>query len=495
VKRKLLLFRYPLYLLGLFFFIYSCTKIDTTSIGSNILPAVDNINTFADTLDVVTKNYTDVNSDSTLVFSSDAQILGHLNDPVFGKTQANLYFQVTPVSYPFKFPVASDSLFLDSAVLVVKYVAVYGDSLAKQKINVFRVIDDSFKTIRKLTDTTFASKFYRINEDVSYNNSQLLGSAFVSPSELRSERKIYYKKDSVVSGQLRVRLDDAFGRSFLDQGQDGAFVNDSAYRNTFLKGFALVPEVSAGGNALMYFLTNSDTRLMVYHRVRKRDGVLDTTVQAFPFTSFSANANYITRDRSTGEIAGHLDNNLPDDILYLQGTPGTFARVTIPGLETLSNRTVHRAELVVKQVWTGPQKIEDELFPPALIYPEVYNTDENKIIPDDSLIFNPFLSNIYTTDFFLYAGGDRDDVLDLAANRVARYDINLTRYIQGIVTRKFKNYPLHITIPYRPIRFVRLNNSFNFPPYSPLGAGRLKAGGGSHAQYKMYLRIIYSKIQ
>ncbi|MGE5108525.1 MAG: DUF4270 family protein, partial [Sphingobacteriales bacterium] len=272
----------------------------------------------------------------------------------------------------------------------------------------------------------------------------------------------------------------------------GAFKNDDTYR-AFFKGFALVPEASAGGNALMYFLTNSDTKLMIYHRVIKADGTKDTTVQAFQFGNFSANANYVKRDRSVGEVAAHLDNNLPDNVMYLQGTPGTYARVTVPGLENLSNRTIHRAELVMKQIWNGPQKIEDDLFPTGYVFPEIFNTDSGKITSADSLIYNPGLAGIYTSDFFYYVGGTRKDTFDLASRIIAKYDINLTRYVQGIVTRKFKNYPLHLTIPYRPFRF-----SFNNPtvaPYSPLGSGRLKAGGGSHPQYKMYLRIIYSKIQ
>ncbi|HET9058107.1 MAG TPA: DUF4270 family protein [Chitinophagaceae bacterium] len=492
MKRKLLLLRYPLYFLFFLFYVVSCTKIDTTTIGGGILPSVDNINTFEQDLDVITKNYTDTISDSAFIFSSDPHILGLLNDPVFGKTQANLYFQVTPPVYPFTFSVGADSLFLDSAVLVVRYSAAYGDTLAKQRINVYRITDDSFSVTRKLSDATTAFKFYRINEDVVYDNSQVLGSAYVSPSELRPQRILGYKKDSLASMQLRIRLDDNFGRSFLDQGPDGGFVNDSIYRATFLKGFALVPEASAGGNALMYFQTSADTRLLIYHRIRKRDGSLDTTVQPFSFSSFSAAANYINRDRSSGEIAGHLDNNQPDDMVYLQGTPGTYARVWIPGLDTLSNRIIHRAELVVKQVWAGPQMIEDYLYPANLIYPEVFNTETGKIVTDDSLIFNPFLPSIYTPDFFVYVDGARRNALDLSANSVANYRINLTRYIQGVITRKNKNFPLHLTIPYRPLRFY--TNSIP-APFSPLGAGKLRAGGGSHPQYKMYLRIIYSKIQ
>lgn len=484
--------RFPLIILAVVSFISGCTKIDTTTIGQGLLPIVDNINTFEETYDVVTKNYTNLKSDSTYIFTSEPHVLGHIDDPVFGKTTANMYIQVLPGSLPYTYPVASDSMHFDSAVLVLKYSGVYGDSLAPQKINVFRVVDDSFLNYRKDTDTTFVSKTYRLNEDVQYNSGELLGSAYMAPADMAVTRILSYKKDSVSTSQLRIRLDDNFGKSFLQQTASGAFLNDTTFLN-FIRGFALVPEASAGGNGLMYFQTTADTKLLIYHRTDLRDGTKDTTVETFSAGS-GITANYVARDRSAGEIASHLDNDLPDNVMYLQGAPGTYARVTIPGLENLSNRVVHRAELIVKQIWNGPQAIEDNLYPTPLIYTEVFNTDSNRVMPADSLIFNPYLTSVYSSDFFSYVGGHRTDTTD-GAHIVARYNVNLTRYVQAIITRRFKNYPLQLTIPYKPDRFILENNSYLITPYTPLASGRLKAGGGGHPLYKMYMRIIYSKIQ
>jgi hypothetical protein len=36
---------------------------------------------------------------------------------------------------------------------------------------------------------------------------------------------------------------------------------------------------------------------------------------------------------------------------YIQKTPGTFAMIKIPGIARLSNRIVHRAELIVEQIY------------------------------------------------------------------------------------------------------------------------------------------------
>jgi Domain of unknown function (DUF4270) len=503
VNRKLLVTRFPLILLASLFIAFGCTKIDTTTIGSGVLPVVDNINTFEEIVDVDVTNYEDTRSDSFLVFPSNLHALGHTNDPVFGKTTANMYFQVTPPQFPFTYPKSKDSLLLDSAVLVVKFAAVYGDSLAKQRINVYPITDDTFKVIHyRPTDTI--RKFFRLTEDVAYNSGELLGTAFVSPSEVRPQRKIAYKKDSIVSSELRIRLNDNFGRLFLDQDSNGAFKNESLYR-AFFKGFALVPDVSAGGNALMYFLTNGDTKLMIYHQVKKPDGVTtDTTVRAFPFgitplgsgLNYSANANYIKRERNLGEVAGKLGTNVPSDILYLQSAPGTYARVKMKGVENLSNRIVHRAELLFKQLWTGPQKTEDDLYTATLVYTEIFNVDSGKVIrtvPFDTLIHNPFREDVYTQDYFSYVGGIYNNDVDGSGKLVGKYNINLTRYIQSIITYRKPNYPLQLSIPHLPERFITFQNAQS--PLTLAGSGRLKAGGGSHPTYKMKLRIIYSKIR
>ena len=490
MKSKLLVYRFPLLILSAILIVSGCTKIDTTTIGSGILPVVDNINTFEETLDVEVRNYTDHESDSALIFSGDAHVLGHVDDPVFGKTTADFYIQPNLPIAGFNYPVNKDSLFLDSTVLVLGYNGVYGDSLTQHKINVYPVTDPNFAPYRITTSDTF-QVFSQIDDQFTYNNAELLGTITTSATDIKQKRILNYKKDSVAQNQLRIRLADAFGRSFLDQDGSKFFRNDTTYRE-FFKGFAVISDPFVGGNALMYFQP-ANCRLLIYHRVRKRDGNLDTTVQAFPFNTTAANGNYIKRNRSTGEIAGHLDNNVPDNVMYLQGTPGTYARVKIPGLESLSNRIVHRAELVMKQVWTGPQNVENELEAPVIVYPEVFNLDSNKVDPFDSLIYNAARSPIYFGDFFFYVGGTRKDTLDLASNIVAKYTLNITRYVQGIITRRFRNNPLHLTLPHRPFRFS-FNNPF-ITPLSPLAAGRLKAGGGNNAPYKMYLRIIYSKIQ
>jgi hypothetical protein len=55
-------------------FTWSCNKIDTTSLGSDLLPAVDNVSTFADTLDINTTQ--GIFNDSFKIYYTENNALG-----------------------------------------------------------------------------------------------------------------------------------------------------------------------------------------------------------------------------------------------------------------------------------------------------------------------------------------------------------------------------------------------------------------------------------
>jgi len=124
-----------------FAFFLSCTKIDTTSLGSELIPPVDNIHTFEMSLDVETDNT--LIADSTRMLSTDDLPIGYTNDPEFGQTQSNIYFDVTipnAGSYPYG---STDSLTADSVVLSMDYRGVYGDSNSTQTLRVFEISQTS----------------------------------------------------------------------------------------------------------------------------------------------------------------------------------------------------------------------------------------------------------------------------------------------------------------------------------------------------------------
>src|SRR5438874_11944841 len=109
---------FPIFFLFSVFFL-ACTKIDTTSLGSGLIPAVDNVHTFEMTLTLNTDNI--LFNDSTKMLSSDDLPLGYTNDPEFGQTKGDIYFSIMPPTfgaYPFG---KKDSLVMDSVILSLAY--------------------------------------------------------------------------------------------------------------------------------------------------------------------------------------------------------------------------------------------------------------------------------------------------------------------------------------------------------------------------------------
>lgn len=473
------------------FILFGCTKLDRTTLGGDLLPGTDRLITDTMLLPVETTSF--IENDSSTIAKGDQHILGYINDPMFGTTTAAMFVQLLPPSYPFYYPVAKDSLFLDSCVLSLAYAGIYGDTNAISKVNVY-----------KITDPTFIStKLYKISETVNFSTADLLGTTQFSGVSARTGYKAAYKTDTIYN-QVRIRLDSLFGRLLLDQDNiTGALRNDTAFKQ-FLNGFAIIPDSTTSGNAISYFsLTGSDTRINLYYRYKKRDGTGDSsTVSRFAFVSDtirSANANKVYRNYTGSIAAPYLTSGVPSSLVFIQAGPGTAVKIKVPGLDTIKNKPyiVHRAELVARQIYQGPLITEKTLLPPTL-HLFTYNTDGSILsIPYDSLSYfnNTFsidllrkmaLYNINTT----YTGGNPDFVTDVTNNLVAEYKMNITSYVQHIMNGTATRRDFKLSAPY----FAEFANSISSSgSINPLAYGRVQLGGGNHPQYRMYVRIYYSK--
>jgi hypothetical protein len=93
---------------------------------------------------------------------------------------------------------------------------------------------------------------------------------------------------------------------------------------------------------------------------------------------------------------------------------------------------------------------------------------------------------------FLYYGGYARDKKDQFNNLIKYYNFNITRYVQQIVTNHTPNYSLRL---FAPSEFTYSQYSSGFIPFgNRLAEGRIKVGGGNNPNYKMRLRLVYSKI-
>ncbi|MFN5422934.1 MAG: hypothetical protein ACK5AO_06690, partial [bacterium] len=123
---------------------------------------------------------------------------------------------------------------------------------------------------------------------------------------------------------------------------------------------------------------------------------------------------------------------------------------------------------------------------PQYMYAEIYDSSSNKYFP---FTLDGFNNGQFEPVRF---GCEKKLVTDNESRSVSRYNLNLTRYFQNIVTRNSDNYPIRLTAPY----FVGYSHLFTFFSLNPIATGHVVLGGGIHSNptKKMKLRVVYSKL-
>jgi hypothetical protein len=475
---------------------FFCTKIDTTNLGVGLLPIVDNINTF-DTLLNVETDLVELTDSTRVVFNSN-HALGALNDGVFGSTQASIHFSVSPLAgysiHPFRNKDSVDDANIDSVVLQMAYTNTYGDT---SSVLGFDVREVKTGTPNKFKDSLLG---YTIKTPLSFfgTGGPLLGTISQKINELNDSRRILNKigDTTTVSNVLRIKLDNSFGRRLKNYDSTGAanfaYKNDSSFREQ-LQGLSVVctsnPAINNG--AITYFnLQDPNTRLIVYYRYKRGNSSLFDTLQASYTCQSLARANLLKRNNQFNYAAALASAATNEPTLYLQSSPGSHAVVKIPDLSSLTNRVVHRAELIVERLPDPSVNTQDYPFdtPPILFLDAIDSANNNRpiCIPYD---FIPAQNSSIGYEIVTFGGDERNK----------GYRFNLSRYVQSIVTRKEQSYTLRLHAPYVASCIFRSslgNVPLFFPTSNFIGAGRVLVGGGSNPDpaKKMRLRIIYSKI-
>lgn len=478
MKRHYFRLYFPLFLITLISLSTSCRKInEATTLGGELIPPVDNITTFETVLDVTSKN--NFFEDSTKLTINQAVALGYINDPEFGSTSADVYFNIVPSVRGINPFVAADSVqAIDSVVLSLGYTAFYGDSNALQTVQVYEIAQSS-----EFTDTAL----FRFDRPQGFTTTgPLLGSKSFSVSQLNDSISLIRKRDTTrTANVLRIPLSNAVGEYFktfdTTAGNRGGFRNDSIFLRLF-KGLAIQSQTT--GNALAYFSLNSatTTKLTVYYQV-KRGGKIDTTSTDF-IHAVNGQANIIKRTIAGSDLETNITSNNTEKI-YLQSSPGpgsSSGSLAIPGLDVLQNSIIHRAELIVPKIIVGG--VNEQIYSrPTSLY-----LDRKRRTNDSSLFF--------AKDIFDLSGNLTPSFGGLLSSD-GSYRFNITRHVQDIVTKREANDSLRLFAPLQvTYRFAGSTQPFTIPVNFQPAYGRVIVGGGTNPDptKRTRLRIIYSKI-
>ena len=485
--------------IAIFSLIFSaCTKIESTTIGSGLIPSVDGVNTLDTTFEVVTNSYINPAADSAKVNRYDDQIIGVINnDPLFGKTTASSFFELAPTSYKYYFPGAISTANVDSAVLILSYRGTFGDTNTN-------AISQTWE-VRELTEKIRIDTSYSTSK--SFTTGSILGTKIIDPKRLADSVNYGFEK---ASNQIRIKLSAAFANRLIKQYDSlpgHAYESDSLFKVNF-KGFAVLPAVGSSGNALIRInLLDTNTKLALFYNIKAHpDSVRrDTMVSYFRFRtsveSYSGSANNIKHEYSSSQLAGYFNNtNRNDSLVFIQTNPGTFTTIKIPGLRNFPNAIIHRAELSTLQV-TEASGLQATFPPPRFLLLSSYDSSSRiKVnVPNDFIISS---GNINVNQF----GGYPVDKNVAGVGIVKAYTFDLSRYVQGVVTRKDSSLTFRLSAPsndsirYRdpyPSTATGITYLISTGGANHTATGRVRLGGGGMSvtnPLRMRLRIIYSKL-
>lgn len=338
-------------------------------------------------------------------------ILGAINDPVFGKSNAQLLTS-------FSIPAAAASFSLGQNATV--------DSVVLQ----LRIGNDS--TFVGNLNEIHTLKVYELDEKLSYDSIYYSNRNYKKlPNEIGSVDLPIAPKDSIpgtyinssvkVPPSIRIKLNDAFKQKIQNQNT----FNASDFYDLF-KGFAVVDEsnFSSGKGGFWYLNLNSNfTNFIVYYkndtnRLRAEFPILIGNAR---YNKYENNNTFLTQPKTK-----RISASQKRDTCYLQALAGTKVRIFIPDsilrrLTANPQLAIQKAEIVVKTL-------------------DGFSTDIFKIPNQLSLLSTDSLNrSILTIDTysesFIYLGGGVNN---------GEYRFNIARELNYILRNlKEKNINLH----------------------------------------------------
>lgn len=465
----------------------SCKKInEATDLGGDLIPAVDNINTFETYLPTETDNREWL-ADSTTLNFYDNIALGYINnDPDFGKTQADIYFDVRRISYGvYPFIAKKDSITsIDSVVLSLSYQGSFGDVNSMQSVKVFEIDPNA-----NFDDTSF----YKFSQSTPIALAGQLGTKSYILNSLKDSVVVVTPGDTIqkkTANVLRIKLDNSLGDRFKNYDTTNAYKNDSAFKKSF-KGFAIKADNIGNGLAYFNLSDNFKTKLIIYYHatVNGKDSASFSEFYHIPFVPQilyknpanyrNGQANFIQRTPGGGFASTTAPGTITDQKIYLQSSPGSIAYITVPGLSTFQNKVIHRAELIISRL---PTTTDDIFTLPSLLFLDHKSSDTAYTLNNDIA----FQGSSY--DIVLFGGRLRSD---------NTYRFNITRHVQGIITRQEPNDTLRLYAPLRTTLFDKnFRSNQTITVLSQIANGRVVLAGGNYpdAAQRMRLRIIYSNL-
>lgn len=424
---------------------FSCKKVDI-AFGDQFL---DNGYTHVVKVDSFTVDMATVQVDSFISSAKGVALLGGYNDPVFGKTNIESYFELAPPTYVDSF---ANTTF-DSLVLILKPgKGYYGDTTSLLQVDVHRVTEP----IAGYGDNP-----------LGINNNRHFA---VQPSPLASKSMLVRPNTGDL---LQIRLDDHLGREFLQKLQNKADL-DLQGSDAFLQYFHGLRLSTSNKDAQLVVGCQDSVIMRLYY---KMPGLYtaDRTVD-FKLANSAHQFNSIQADRSGTVLknlaaSGMLPSSATNNTAYASYATGAMIKLRFPTVREILKlpgyAKIIKATLTVKPV--PGSYIMPYSLPPEL---RLSQTTQLNQLGDDITILSSNGTPVAQTGNL---------VIDYLYGENTGYVYDVTSYLQALIKDATINQNGLLLVPPSP----SLETQFN----------RVLAGDGNNSSGRTQLSIMYASIQ
>lgn len=333
--------------------------------------------------------------------------VGTINNDVFGRSSASLYLNFILESENVTLDLAPEEYIVDSLVLTVRAVSVYGDPTQVQNLNV-HVIDEELNS-----DSIYTSdKTFKVDDNP-------VGTTSISYASQDEVLELYNEPDSIYKG-IRIFLDNDMGE-FLLQGIGREYSTSTQFQEYF-SGLLIDAESSNPNQAgAIYNLNVVDSRhgITLYFHPANDDSEDAQESLTYLTSASTSRVNHFDNDRSGALVQDYLnDATKGRELLFAQGMSGVRSELFFPYLNAFAKSTDVAVSLARIKVKTS------DMQPSGLAYaPQLYLLDfEIDRASGDTL---ETLNSDYTFSTSRHGGFLSDDETE--------YVFDVTRQVQKII--------------------------------------------------------------
>lgn len=342
---------------------------------------------------------------SAISFTGGTYLLGNIDDPVFGRSTADIYFSAGLFNNQFP---AFDTLRIDSVVmnLPLDTLGQYGKDGALHNISVYQLTNSLTEVV---PDTLFSNQRFDAEPMATGSISKAVNH--------RDSVDIYSPSlDSTLlfPPQLRIPLDTQLWHTIV---RDTLIIRDGERFQAEVKGFLLRSESLESSLIGLDLGPGSTATVELYYS--SFDG---STKSLYVFDLAAVRSNYFEHDISATPLEAAL-NSVSSERWYLQEMQGPDIELDISSVLDYSDRIINRATL--------------QLFIEKETNPVVSSVEELEVLYEDAggvkrLIFDNAFQNQNNIVIDIFDGQPREELVQ--GDSLIQVSFDLTNHVNSILS-------------------------------------------------------------